>query len=528
MPIRKYLLSVAALLLSFIAIAQQSGFTTVVEPIKNEKWWGLLSGLGADMPFSKPIIVDLLQTSGSNQASSTLVSSAGRYIWSEQPFVVEFNDGGAITIISQHEKIEPQKVGKTLREASLSMSQKHFIGNKALLDDAIFSMPIITISELTSAAKVVELCKVLKLKTLKPSIFMFDISWQRYNGSLDFNESQFPNPKDMINDIHSMGGKVMLWVSPFVSSDSPAYRELSKNGYLLKDSKTLRPKLIEWGGGVSASYDFTNPQVASYFIDKLSQLKATYSIDGFSFAEGDVDYYTTDVKSFVESATAINHVQAWNSIASNFKMSQIKSTFNSQNLTLSHQLADNECSWESLQSLIPKLMAASLMGYPYISIGAEYLKPPIDQTLAVRLTQLQAATPIMNLSESITSLSEENLLAALKATSLHSKFSSYISELSKETIETGAPIIRTMEYEFPGKAFSDCTDQFMLGTRYLIAPILTPDGKRIVRLPNGRWHDDLGNTYRGPRVITISAAIDRLPYFEYIKSESIIKKILKK
>ena len=39
--------------------------------------------------------------------------------------------------------------------------------------------------------------------------------------------------------------------------------------------------------------------------------------------------------------------------------------------------------------------------------------------------------------------------------------------------KTGEPIIRHMEYAFPHQGFVDCKDQFMLGDRYLVAPVLT-------------------------------------------------------
>ena len=54
----------------------------------------------------------------------------------------------------------------------------------------------------------------------------------------------------------------------------------------------------------------------------------------------------------------------------------------------------------------------------------------------------------------------------------------------------------------------------MLGTKYLVAPILTPDGKRTVRLPRGTWIDDQGQKFKGPLVIEVSAPIDRIPYYE--------------
>ena len=83
--------------------------------------------------------------------------------------------------------------------------------------------------------------------------------------------------------------------------------------------------------------------------------------------------------------------------------------------------------------------------------------------------------------------------------------------------ETGAPIVRAMEYEFPKRGFADCKDQFMLGSRYLVAPIVTPSSTREVRLPAGRWRDDMGTLYKGPLVLDVTVSPDRLLYFERIK-----------
>ena len=74
-----------------------------------------------------------------------------------------------------------------------------------------------------------------------------------------------------------------------------------------------------------------------------------------------------------------------------------------------------------------------------------------------------------------------------------------------------------MEYEFPNQGFENCKDQFMLGPKYLVAPIITEADEREVMIPAGEWKDDLGNVVKGPATIKVSAPIERLPYFEKIK-----------
>ena len=79
--------------------------------------------------------------------------------------------------------------------------------------------------------------------------------------------------------------------------------------------------------------------------------------------------------------------------------------------------------------------------------------------------------------------------------------------------ETGEPIVRSMEYAFPGQGFETCTDQYMLGDRYLVAPMMTSGHSRSVRLPKGRWQDENGKVYKGGRTYVLDVPLERVPRF---------------
>ena len=86
-------------------------------------------------------------------------------------------------------------------------------------------------------------------------------------------------------------------------------------------------------------------------------------------------------------------------------------------------------------------------------------------------------------------------------------------ELLQEAGTTGEPLMRHMEYQFPGQGFWDCTDQYMLGSRYLVAPVLDDTGRRTVRLPRGTWISADGTRYKGPRVINVDVSDGSIPLF---------------
>jgi alpha-glucosidase len=53
----------------------------------------------------------------------------------------------------------------------------------------------------------------------------------------------------------------------------------------------------------------------------------------------------------------------------------------------------------------------------------------------------------------------------------------------------------------------------MLGSKYLVAPIMGPEDSRSVRLPQGTWRADDGTLYEGGKCYTIEVPIERLLWF---------------
>jgi alpha-glucosidase (family GH31 glycosyl hydrolase) len=71
---------------------------------------------------------------------------------------------------------------------------------------------------------------------------------------------------------------------------------------------------------------------------------------------------------------------------------------------------------------------------------------------------------------------------------LHEEFGEYIYALAKNAAMTGEPITRHLAYEFPNEHFEREMNVFMLGSEYLVAPVLKKgDRTKTLRLPSGKW-----------------------------------------
>ncbi|WP_298061842.1 glycoside hydrolase family 31 protein [uncultured Rikenella sp.] len=518
----------AVLLQTTTALAQHKSEIPV---LTGEKWWGAFTALGNMMPLSEKNTgpYSLGSNNEQNQAVPFLVSNYGRYIWSETPFDFTF-DGAKISIDSPTGGVQVVKAGKNLREAFILGKNAHFKSDGQLPPALFFSRPQyntwIELQYDQNQADIEKYAADLLANGFPAGILMVDDNWQRYYGNFDFKAERFPDPKGMIDRLHGKGFKVMLWISPFVSPDSPEFREAQAAGYLIRQKGSDKAALIPWWNGFSACYDLTNPKAFDHLRQTLKRLQDEYGVDGFKFDAGDTYFYNPQTQDYYDTtARAVDHLRKWAELGTHFPYNEYRACWGMQGYPLVQRLSDKNNSWDALRTLIPEMLNAGIMGYPYtcpdmvgggqVADFSAEAQEQLDQDLIVRSAQLQAMMPMMQFSVAPWRvLDKEHLGYCLAAARLHEKMAPYILETARQAALTGEPIVRYMEYMYPKNGFSDCRDQYMLGAKYLVAPILTPDGKRTVRLPRGVWVDDLGQRFKGPLVIEVSAPTGRIPYYE--------------
>ncbi|MBO0931168.1 glycoside hydrolase family 31 protein [Fibrella aquatilis] len=528
----------------FITRAQpnrEGGGNPIVIPLEpGEKWWGGVVSEGEKAPFGDmPYSVNLYGDNKSNQAQPLLLSNHGRYVWSEQPFAFAVA-GKTLTISQPHGKIEQGQAGKTLREAYQFVAHRFFPADGKLPDTLLFTKPQWnTWIELTynqNQTDVLRYAKGVLDHGFSAGVLMIDDTWQDNYGNWHFHSGRFPDPKAMTNQLHQMGFKVMLWICPFVSADSPAYRELRKKKALLLENpdqaaKTwatanTQPALIRWWNGASAVLDFTNPTAVDWFNAQLKTLHDTYGIDGFKFDAGDAPFYPANTIAY-KPVLPNQQTELFGQFGLTYPLNEYRAMWKMAGKPLAQRLGDKGHTWEELRRLMPQVAAQGMMGYaftcPDMIGGGDYVsfldRSNFDQDLVVRSAQCHALMPMMQFSVAPWRILDKEHLAAVQETvALRQRMTPRIMAAVRQSANTGEPTMRHMEYEFPNQGFASVTDQFMIGSTLLVAPVTEKGSKsRIVQLPKGTWKADDGTTITGPTKITITTPINRLPYFDLMK-----------
>ena len=198
------------------------------------------------------------------------------------------------------------------------------------------------------------------------------------------------------------------------------------------------------------------------------------------------------------------------------------------------RLIDKHHTWEALQRLVPDMLAAGLTGYPFIcpdmiggGLWTAFLPgAPFDPELFIRSAQVHALCPMMQISASPWRVLDEPHQELFRAAvGLRQKFADLFVGLARKASKNGEPIMRNLEYAFPGRGWGEIKDEFLMGDTLLVAPQLQKGASsRDVVIPPGTWRADDGTIYEGPTTVRVETPLSRIPYFIRIgESKEVIR-----
>ncbi|URN95388.1 MAG: glycoside hydrolase family 31 protein [Candidatus Pristimantibacillus lignocellulolyticus] len=472
----------------------------IIQMLDEEYWYGGCVSQGNRMPVGVEDKIQFVfdQNPTPNQTMPLFISSKGRYLWRETGFTIDFNEG----IISCPDDLLLASGYESLRGAYQAAMKAHFPFKDIKLSEKLFVEPIFNSwIELTfnqNEKDLLQYAKNIVANGFKPGVLMIDDGWSEYYGNWSFHSGKFPNEKAFIQELKGMGFEVMLWVCPFITPDTVAYRETKKLDLLVKTPNGT-PYICEWWNGHSAVLDFSNPEAVEWFDRQMQQLQ-NLGIDGFKFDAGDSCYYREDNVTH-GNVTPDIHSSLWASYGTKYELNEYRVTFKSGGFSLFQRLCDKEHSWgeKGIKALIPDSLLQGITGHPFscpdMVGGGEYLnfaeleENGLDQELFSRHSEIACLMPSIQFSAA-----PWRVLSAQYLEKIHDQLrlrTHYLPQLKlalNEAVKQGEPVIRYMEYQFPGEGLETVTDQFMLGNTLLVAPLYEKGSiNRVVAVPKGIW-----------------------------------------
>jgi len=390
----------------------------------------------------------------------------------------------------------------------------------------------------------IENIQEFKEKSVGLSVIAIDPVWQKFPlQNLQWNEEYFPKPQQFIDEVKKQNIQLALWTAPFLNSNSAAYKEAVENGYVLVDEEGKPGHITWWIGEKAVVIDFSNPQAAQWWGDKIGEL-VRQGVKVIKTDGGD----TNQTPPFLYTKNGVSFKQAHNLYPLMFARGvydSMKRHSAGERVTTWQRTAyagqqkygclwggDQKADFSGGRVLIKAGQQAGMMGIPFWShdMGGFSGCIPTEEYF-IRSYQWGLLSPLSRAHGPVTKPWEKGDLAekiTSKYIALRYRLLPYIYSLGWQSHKTGMPIMRAMllEYQEDPNVFST-EYQYMLGKDILVAPIFEPSGepnytaKREIYLPKGKWYDFwTGQLYVGPRKIRYTADIDTLPLF--VKAGAII------
>jgi alpha-D-xyloside xylohydrolase len=367
-----------------------------------------------------------------------------------------------------------------------------------------------------------------------------DWFWWNIMGEPVFNKN-YPDPKGMIDDLHTNNFHVMFSFWPYFRPGSPVYDEMDKRGYFVD-----KTKVSGFHPAGQALYDAFNPAARDYYwklIDKgLFQIGADawwLDTDEPETEGRETNILVTNKVGLGSGARYANLYPLMTTSAvyeGQRKTSEQKRVFilsrsafaGAQRNSIAAWSGDVESNWLSFARQIPAGLNFELSGLPYwtTDIGGFIIGNPDDpayQELFVRWFEYGTFCPIFRLHGTRTTNQNELWSYGPEAQTILTSYDRlryrlmpYIYSLAWKTTSEGYTPMRALAMDFRTDTRAlNIGDQFMFGPALLVNPVTEPGASsRRVYLPTAKWYDFwTGHAADRSGMVETAAPLDRIPLF---------------
>lgn len=372
-----------------------------------------------------------------------------------------------------------------------------------------------------------------------------DWFWWKVKGDFQFNE-HFPDPENMIADLHRNHFHLMISVWPYFDPGSKVYEEMDKLGYFI-----ARTKVAGFHPAGMALYDAFNPAARKLYWSLMDDALFKIGADAWWLDTTEPETEGRETNILVTSHVAIGNGARYANLyplmtttgvydgqrsASDrkrvFILSRSAYAGIQRNATAAWS-GDINSDWETFKRQIPAGLNLMVSGIPYwtTDIGGftdGHPGDPAYRELFVRWFEYGAFCPIFRVHGSrphneLWSYGTDVQEILTRYDTLRYRLMPYIYSLAWHVTHSNYTLMRplVMDYLEDVKA-RNIGDQFMFGPALMVSPVTDPRvDQRRVYLPSGRWSNFwTGEELRGERFITAAAPLETLPLF--VRAGSIV------
>jgi alpha-D-xyloside xylohydrolase len=369
-----------------------------------------------------------------------------------------------------------------------------------------------------------------------------DWFWWNRKGEFVFNKN-YPDPKAMVDQLHSENFHLMISIWPFFEPGSTNYDYMQNKGWFVDKFKYAKPP---YHTDAMAVYDATSPEARKYYWDEVNKGLFSIGLDawwmdttepetegqeenillGHQLAAGSGNRYV-NVFPLLDTQAVYQGQRSASDKKRVFILS--RSAFaGSQRNGVTAWSGDINSDWLSFRRQVPAGLNFALSGIPYwtTDIGGFVFgntRDPAFRELFVRWFEYGTFNPILRVhgtrnpdENELWSYGPDAQTILVNFDHLRYRMLPYIYSLAWKTTSEAYTPMRPLVMDFRADQRAQNTgDQFMFGPAFLVSPVTDPAATtRQVYLPDAKWYDFwTGSTVAGGHTINAIAPMERIPLF---------------
>ena len=363
----------------------------------------------------------------------------------------------------------------------------------------------------------------------------------------------WPNPQTMIDRMHRMGIRLILWQIPALKQleegetcpqhdRDDAYA--LEQGFVVQNADGTPYRIPrQWFIGAHVP-DFTVPELCAWWMEKRRYL-LEMGVDGFKTDGGEfmhdlsTRFHNGQSGVTMRNRYVVDYEQTYTRVIGKERTLFSRAGYLGAQQSPIHWAGDQTSSYEEMRSVLGAGLSLGLSGVPFWSfdIGGFAGAMPSAE-LYLRSTAMATFVPVMQWHSEplggqfggfdtglVNDRSPWNIALHANDESVERVARFYarlrmnlLPELLRQaqnSVETRLPMMRHLVLDYPqDKTAQQCHDEFMLGD-LLVAPVLYEGAAgRGVYLPEGQWYSFLSReTLAGGRTVLVAAGRDEIPVF---------------
>ena len=393
-------------------------------------------------------------------------------------------------------------------------------------------------------------------------------------GSHEFDPARFPNPKQMVDDVHNMGGHIMISVWPKFYVNTEHYKEFDANGWMYQQA--VKDGIRDWVGPgyVGSFYDAYSAPARKLFWNQMKEHLYPLGFDAWwmDASEPNIrDCTDMEYRKLLCGPTALGSSDEYFNAYALMNAEAIydgqRSVDNDKRVFLLTRSGfaglqrystatwsgDIATRWEDLKAQISAGLNFAASGIPYWTmdiggfcvenryvaaqqlfdrIGVENSDLKEWRELNTRWYQFGAFCPLFRAHGQYPLREVWNIApdyhpaykSIVAYTKLRYSLMPYIYSLAGMTYFKDYTIMRPLAMDFTSdKRVYDIGDQYMFGPSIMVAPVYEYGARtRDMYFPEGKgWYDFYtGKFVQGGQQLNVEAPYERMPL--YVKAGSIV------